>query len=150
MHKQNKQAFRVSLTELHSLCEANYARIMRLFPDYEGCNTRELIVGSARVRIEVLERARYTTIFQLDQWHAGSQWLGRLRVELRAYHDARMVEVGMFQSHRRIEARYDYPNTRMHQQDEKLQQNSFLADWLDHCLANGRLGVDITAPLTAA
>ena len=140
----------MSLTELHGLCEANYARMMRLYPDYEGCNARELIVGSARVRIEVMERARYTTIFQLNQWHAGSRWLGRLRVELRAYHDASMAEVGMFQAHRRIAARYSYPNARMYQQDEKLQQNRFLADWLEHCLANGRLGVDVTAPLTDA
>ncbi len=150
MQKQNKQAFKLSLTELHGLCEANYARLVRLFPDYEACNAREFIVGSARVRLEVRERARYTTIFQVDQWHAGSRWLGRLRVELRAYHDARMVEVGMFQSHRRIAARYSYPNARMYQQDEKLQQNRFLADWLEHCLANGRLGVDVTAPLTDA
>ena len=64
--------------------------------------------------------------------------------------DARMVEVGMFQSHRRIAGRYNYPNARMYQQDEKLQQNRFLADWLEHCLANGRLGVDVTAPLTDA
>jgi uncharacterized protein YqiB (DUF1249 family) len=150
LQKQNKQAFKTSLTELHGLCEANYARLMRLYPEYEGCNARELIVGSARVRIEVLERARYTTIFQLNQWHAGSRWLGRLRVELRAYHDASMVEVGMFQTHRRIAARYNYPNAHMYQQDEKLQQNRFLADWLEHCLANGRLGVDVTAPLTDA
>ena len=150
MQKQNKQAFKLSLTELHGLCEANYARLVRLYPDYEGCNARELIVGSARVRIEVLERARYTTIFQLNQWHAGSRWLGRLRIELRAYHDARMVEVGMFQSHRRIAGRYNYPNARMYQQDEKLQQNRFLADWLEYCLANGRAGVDVIAPLTDA
>lgn len=150
MQKHNKQVFKLSLTELHGLCEANYARIVRLYPDYESCNARELIVGGARVRLEVQERARYTTIFALNQWHAGSRWLGRLRVELRAYHDVRMVEVGMFQSHRRIAGRYNYPNARMYQQDEKLQQNRFLADWLEHCLANGRLGVDVTTPLTDA
>ena len=56
---------------------------------------------------------------------------------MRAYHDAGMLEVGSFQSHRRIEPRYSYPNRHMHQQDEKSQQNSFLADWLEHCLGNG-------------
>ena len=121
---------------------------MRLYPDYEACNTRELIVGTAKVRLDVLERARYTTIFQFNQWHATSRWLGRLRVELRAYHDTSMVEVGMFQSQRHVAGRYSYPNERMFQQDEKLQQNSFLADWLEHCLQNGRLGVEFTAPLT--
>ena len=57
---------------------------------------------------------------------------------MRAYHDAGMLEVGMFQSHRKIAARYQYPNHAMHQQDEKSQQNRFLADWLEHCLQHGR------------
>ena len=34
----------------------------------------------------------------------------------------------------------------MHQQDEKYQQNRFLAEWLEHCLANGRSGVEFTLP----
>lgn len=136
--------------ELHGLCEANYVRLLQLHPEYESCNSRELLVGNAKVRIEVTDRARYTTIFQINQWHAGSRWLGRLRVEMRAYHDACMAEVGMFQSHRRIEPRYSYPNSRMFAQDEKYQQNRFLADWLEHCLRNGRVGNDITAILTDA
>ena len=71
------------------------------------------------------------------QQHAEARWLGGLRVEVRAYHDAGMLEVGSFQSHRRIQPRYNYPNEQMHQQDEKSQQNRFLADWLEHCLGNG-------------
>ena len=51
-----------------------------------------------------------------------------------------MLEVGAFQSHRRIAPRYDYPNPAMYQQDEKLRQNLFLADWLEHCLQNGLSG----------
>jgi len=34
--------------------------------------------------------------------------------------------------------RYTYPNDNMYQEDEKLQQNRFLSDWLEHCLQNGR------------
>jgi uncharacterized protein YqiB (DUF1249 family) len=30
----------------------------------------------------------------------------------------------------------------MHQQDEKSQQNRFMADWLEHCLQNGRVSAD--------
>lgn len=132
----NRQ-FRLDLAELHAVCEANYARLLRLFPDYETSNQREFQLGSAHVRLEVLERCRYTTIFRLSQQHAEARWLGSLRAEVRAYHDAGMLEVGSFQSHRRIQPRYDYPNEKMHQQDEKSQQNRFLADWLEHCLGNG-------------
>ncbi len=132
-----KKTYKLNLADLHSVCEANYARLMCLFPDYETSNTREFSVGPARVQLEVAERCRYTTIFRVLQQGSDPQWLGNLRLEIRAYHDARMAEVGMFQSHRRIEGRYSYPNDRMYQQDEKCQQNQFLADWLEHALHNG-------------
>ena len=135
---------------MHALCEANYARMLRLFPDYESANSRELLIGTAKVTLEVIERCRYTTIFQIHQHQAQSRWLGRLRVEVRAYHDVGMLEVGMFQSHRRIAARYGYPNSRMFQQDEKYQQNRFLADWLEHGLHNGRAAHDLSTPATSS
>lgn len=138
MRKLTKKPFKLDLKALHAICDANYARVLRLFPDYETCNTRDFAVGNACVRFEVIERCRYTTMFRLLQDQAESRWLGRLRIEVRAYHDAGMLEVGMFQSHRRIAARYEYPNDSMFQQDEKYQQNRFLADWLEHCLLNGR------------
>jgi len=137
LQQAKRKRFKLDLRELHALCEANYARLLRLFPDYETSNSREFVVGSAKVRLDVVERCRYTTIFHLHQQQAEARWLGRLRVEVRAYHDAGMMEVGMFQSHRQVAARYSYPNEHMFQQDEKSQQNRFLADWLEHCLQNG-------------
>ena len=110
MQRAAKQAYRVDLAALHAVCEANYARLLRLFPDYESANALEFDVGTARVRIDVIERSRYTTIFRLFQTHAEAEWLGLMRVEVRAYHDAGMLEVGAFQSHRRVEGRYEYPN----------------------------------------
>ena len=82
----------------------------------------------------------------LHQQHAEPRWLGRLRVEVRAYHDASMLEVGMFQSHRKVAVRYQYPNKNMYQQDEKSQQNRFLADWLEHCLQNGHASQPLAVP----
>ena len=148
LQQARKKQFKVDLAELHAVCEANYARLLRLFPDYENSNSREFIAGSASVHLEVIERCRYTTIFHLHQQHAEARWLGHLRVEVRAYHDAGMLEVGMFQSHRQIAPRYQYPNDRMFQQDEKSQQNRFLADWLEHCLQNGRSSLDLCLPAT--
>jgi uncharacterized protein YqiB (DUF1249 family) len=146
--KQTKKPFKLDITELHAVCDANYARLSRLFPDYETRNFRDLLVGAAQVRLTVVERCRYTTIFQLHQQRAESRWLGLWRVEVRAYHDVRMLEVGMFQSHRHVAARYQYPNDQMFAQDEKYQQNRFLADWLEHCLQNGRTALEIVAPVT--
>ena len=146
VQKLRKKPFKMDLRELHALCEANYARLLRLFPDYETSNRRDILVGSASVRMEVVERCRYTTIFRLHQTQAEAEWLGLLRVEVRAYHDAGMLEVGAFQSHSRVKGRYAYPNDRMYQQDEKSQQNHFLADWLEHCLENGRSSSPLPTP----
>jgi hypothetical protein len=148
LQKLTRKPFKVDLTELHAVCDANYARLLRLFPDYENCNARDLLVGSAQVRLTVVERCRYTTIFHLHQQRAESRWLGLLRVEVRAYHDVRMLEVGVFQSHRQAAARYQYPNDQMFAQDEKYQQNRFLADWLEHCLLNGCADLDVGASMT--
>jgi uncharacterized protein YqiB (DUF1249 family) len=147
VQKHKKKAFKLDLSVLHAVCEANYARLLRLFPDYENCNGKDFLVGAATVRLAVVERCRYTTIFRIEQQRGESRWLGQLRVEVRAYHDARMLEVGMFQSHRRVAARYEYPNAKMFAQDEKYQQNRFLSDWLEHCQQNGRVALDIAAPV---
>lgn len=177
---RQKGAYKVDLRGLHALCEANYIRLIRLFPDYESSNQRRFMLQAAHVHIEVLERSRYTTLFQLRSFRPsgpasdstgqgpnaepnnhsapsngkeptddnGSEvhtgWLAPLRLEARAYHDAGMLEVVGFQKARRAEGRYDYPNPAMHQQDEKNQQNTFLADWLAHCLSHGEADI---APL---
>ena len=97
--------YRVDLCELQALCAANYARVLRLFPEYEGRNARQFCVGTARVRIDVIERTRYTTVFRLQCLRAaadaeagaapaaGAEWLAPLRIDARAYHDAGLLEV---------------------------------------------------------
>lgn len=136
-----KDSYSVDIGALHACCEANYARLLRLFPDYEQCNERRFLVAGEQLHIEVLERSRYTTTLRLSKWRRGDgsdrRWLVPLRVDLRAYHDAAMLEVVAFQRSGRIAPRYAYPNARMHQQDEKCRQNAFLTEWLEHCLRHG-------------
>lgn len=133
----HRQRYTVDLTGLHAVCEANYARMMRVFPAYEISNRTEFALLDERVSIDVVERSRYTTIFRIASRPLAQAWLAPLQMEVRAYHDAAMLEVGSFQASGTVQARYAYPNPAMHQQDEKSQQNRFLADWLEHCLANG-------------
>ncbi|MFK7829773.1 MAG: DUF1249 domain-containing protein [Congregibacter sp.] len=151
-----KSGYKVDLRALHALCEANYARLLRLFPDYESRNVQQFSVAGAQVHVEVIERSRYTTLFRLQCFHPSQpsepsdapvsanklasnnvHWLPPLNLEVRAYHDASMLEVIGFQSVSRLQGRYTYPNPAMHQRDEKFQQNTFLADWFSHCLHNG-------------
>lgn len=132
-----RQRYKVDLTVLHALCEANYARLVRLFPDYEVRNRREFQLGDERVVLEVMERSRYTTCLRLRSLAGGERWLAPLTIDVRAYHDAAMLEVTSFQASGGVRGRYSYPNAAMHQQDEKNQQNRFLADWFEHCIQHG-------------
>lgn len=138
-----RNGYKVDLKDLHAQCEANYLRLKRLFPDYESCNSRRFAVGSEQLHLEVLERSRYTTMFRLQSWSRAATeeaerfWLPPLCLDLRAYHDAAMLEVVAFQRQHRPESLNAYPNPRMHQRDEKSQQNRFLSDWLEHCLSHG-------------
>lgn len=159
--------YRVDLRELQALCAANYARVLRLFPEYEARNARQFCVGAVRVRIDVIERTRYTTVFRLQCLRAatdaearaapasGAEWPVPLRIDARAYHDAGLLDVIDFagadrappppgSGKQRLPGRQPYPNPAMHQPDEKRQQNRFLADWLSHCLRHGRADVDDT------
>lgn len=136
--RQQRQGYSVDLPDLHALCEANYARLLQVFPSYETANSRELLAGESRIRLEVSERSRYTTAFRLTKVGPLSAPFGTVTLALRLYHDARMAEVVSFQRHRHLAGRYRYPNALMYQRDEKYQQNHFLAELLAFCLTEGR------------
>jgi uncharacterized protein YqiB (DUF1249 family) len=141
--------YSIDLAGLHATCESNYARLLQLFPDYETANCREFqLRGGQRVRIDIVERCRYTTLMRVCQRGGTDDWLTPPQFDLRVYHDARMVEVSSFQASDRIAARYEYPNPDMHARDEKTQQNLFLAEWLSHCLEQGQSTTGLPASLT--
>jgi uncharacterized protein YqiB (DUF1249 family) len=141
--------YSIDLAGMHATCESNYARLLQLFPDYETANNREFqLSGGQRVRIDVVERCRYTTLMKVNQQGVADDWLVPTQFDLRAYHDARMVEVSSFQARGRIAARYEYPNPAMHARDEKAQQNLFLAEWLAHCLKQGHSSTGLPTSLS--
>ena len=65
------------------------------------------------------------------------------RMSIRLYHDACIAEVISSQDVFQVKPRYDYPNKRMHQQDEKQQINQFLNEWLHLCLAHGQVELEL-------
>jgi hypothetical protein len=134
-----RSRYKVKLGHLHALSEANYGRLLRVFPDYEQASERQVLVGHCVLALTVTDRARYTTTMLLRQRSPVASALDLLvTLEVRLYHDVRMTEVLSFQTHRSVQARYDYPNPRMYQRDEKLQQYQFVADLLAFCLREGR------------
>ena len=131
-------------------CEANYARIMQLLPDMERVDQRHFGIELAgaqplQFRIVVKERCKYTTMIDISQLPSGADrsqpWLQDCDAtpcfSLRVYHDARMAEVIAYNRHQRLHPSYDYPNDKMYHRDEKAQLNTFLGEWLSHCLKYG-------------
>ena len=129
-----EKPYKLSLSSLHALCESNYLKFLRVFRDYQNTNERVLMVGDSRILLTVTERARYTTTFKVVQV-SNSPFIKHLELELRAYHDARMLEILAFQRSRFIKGTYRYPNPSMHQKNEKLSQTQFVSEWLSHLLA---------------
>lgn len=134
--------YRVDLATQMACCEANYARLLKLMPalnEQEQWNY-DVQAGakSWQIRLRVIERARYTTMLEITQHNGLQQWGSSPSLQVRLYHDASMAEVVAWQGHHRLRPRYDYPNQKMYQRDEKAQFNRFLEEWLSYSLAHGQ------------
>lgn len=135
------------LTKQMALCEANYARLLKLLPNIDECERRDFIVdmgrGEALISISVEERFKFTSTLSVSQSYikqsaaVSVQQLLSPKLMVRMYHDARMAEVVNPSKKSQLSGRYSYPNKLMHQVDEKIQLNEYLAQWLSHCITHG-------------
>lgn len=90
------------------------------------------------VEIKIVEAFKYTTTLEIVQRPQFKKWMTNPSMLVRVYHDASTAEVVSYQGHRNLKPRYSQPNPKMYHSDEKMQVNSFLGDWLTHCLKVGR------------
>lgn len=120
------------------LCETNFAQLRRLLPRNEIVGeTVSYQVGSAIYQLKIVESTRYTSLVDIKQTAPAVSYWSLPSMTIRLYYDARVAEVCASQQIYRFKARYDYPNKKLHQRDEKHQINQFLADWLRYCMAHG-------------
>ena len=135
-----KKRYRIDLPAHMAECDANYLRLMKLFPGLreEDVSVFAMVLGdhSHRVQLTVRERGPYTTLIELEQQRRCA-WTPRLFMLVRRYHDARSAEVVECHGARHFRPVYDYPNQHMHQPDEKAQVNRFLTEFLSMCLRHG-------------
>jgi hypothetical protein len=122
------------------LCEENYAILLRLVPQLsrlrgEHCCKR---TGMA-LHLEILEQARYTTLLRLTYFFPHDDGVVHRipRADpdalLRAYHDARQVEViDLRQTALPLHNHYRCPAL-----EAKWKANLFLSKWLAYCAAQG-------------
>lgn len=141
-----RKTYKVDLREQMACCEGNYLRLMKLMPEFDDTQHwhYETTVGdnALSLTLEITERAPYTTMLNVSQCSGVSDWCVAPEIQVRLYHDVRMAEVVAWREHRRLQVRYAYPNKAMYQQDEKSQQNQYLADCLRQLLDHGHMPID--------
>ena len=136
----NGSNYNIDLAAHIAECDANYWRVMRLFPDLrerDENSFRVTLAGrEAVVSIEVTERSRYTTVVRL-RTSPQAPWGSMPTFGVRLYHDANCAEVIEYQRRRHFESAYAYPNPAMRHRDEKAQVNRLLGEFLSCCLGHG-------------
>ncbi|OEF25483.1 DUF1249 family protein [Vibrio rumoiensis] len=132
-----QKTYHVDLAGLMRIYETNYAKMNALIPMEPSVGqTRSYQVSDMSYQLEIKEVTRYTTLVDVCQCDVRPVFpLPRMLVRL--YHDARVAEVCSSEQISRVKPRYDYPNKKMMQKDEKFQLNQFLGEWLSFCLRHG-------------
>ncbi|GLT18505.1 dehydrogenase [Vibrio zhanjiangensis] len=132
-----KKPYHVDLADLMRTYETNYAKLNALLPSKAKVgDVRCYQAANMTYQIQVAEVTKYTTLVDICQ-SDDVPVFPLPQMSVRLYHDARVAEVCECAHLKRVRARYDYPNDKMVQQDEKLQRNRFLGDWLSFCLRHG-------------
>jgi uncharacterized protein YqiB (DUF1249 family) len=149
--------YQLNLSSLMNLCDTNYMLMLKILANKECVGEQRcfFISDFLSYTVTVKEVTRYTSVVSFAQdlnvfirknntsntTHSSPKLakLFRPSMLLRLYHDARMAEVISCQDIRHVKPRYDYPNSHMHQPDEKQQINLFLNEWLRLCLRLGQV-----------
>lgn len=142
-----KLRYKADFTAYMTLCESNYVKAMQLVSlhkDYCEYGVELPNHAQALIKLTITQRCKYTTMLTLEK-DLLSPWLVDLIFDVRLYHDAKGLEITRFQRQKTSNIRYDYPNDKMFQQDEKIQQQTFLAECLSYCLQYGLSDVKLSA-----
>jgi uncharacterized protein YqiB (DUF1249 family) len=120
------------LVALMALYESNYVRLAELAghpASLRGAAT-SIVPGDCELRLQVLERSRYTTDLSLTYLLpptelSGQEALAVPNLLLRAYHDARLVEV--------------LPGATSREREllQSWTRNMMLNKWLEYCAERG-------------
>jgi uncharacterized protein YqiB (DUF1249 family) len=141
----SSQRYQIDLSGHLADCEVNFRRLQQLLPaDIEAGDSLRFGVAGSAVELLIKERAPYTTMLEIRLQKPLFLDLPAPALNVRMYHDARLAEVMGASGLRPLKPRYTYPNAGMFQRDEKVQQNTYLGEWLSLCL---ELGHSLDNPL---
>lgn len=149
--------YRIDLKAFMACCEANYFRLLGLFPNLQSMDERRIglsLGAEVETVLTVLERTSYTTLLSIAQRKTDIaesldtrsertdkpvtvRWFKPPILTVRLYHDAQIAEVVTYGTNRGVRPKNAYPNQQMFQPDEKRQWNNFLEEWLVLCRQHG-------------
>ncbi|VAW98205.1 hypothetical protein MNBD_GAMMA23-26 [hydrothermal vent metagenome] len=130
--------------------EMNYHALLQLVPDLRMDIKKPMMhqlgslvnnhfsfdMAGARLSIRLLELNRYTQHLQvINHFKTDKKLLPALCLNVRAYHDASVVEVISCSGIEKLLPDYTYPNEKMLLKDEKRQANRLLFEWLSSAKA---------------
>lgn len=121
-----------------ALYETNYRRLNRLIPNLKAIKLNKIIdLPISKLSIRIIEQYKYTSLIVLHQSLITTfTQLSVINMELRACHDACVIEVIAYQGESPIQSALTYPNKQMLQRDEKKQLNLLLKEILESALKN--------------
>lgn len=115
------------------LYEHNFATLSALFPGIVNGDDVQLQqrFEHSILSLQVREKNKYTLLLEVTEKYCESPaWRQALNMRIRLYTDAKLAEVVSYQGRARFLPKYETPNPKMYQRDEKHQVNHLLYDWL--------------------
>ncbi len=129
-----------SFVSLMTLYESNFIRLSWLALDVQSlpdCAVSH-VAGDCELHLAVLDRSRYTTTLSLTyRFNDMGRFIAEPNLELRVYHDARLVEaLGPIDSRRHRDLA-DMRGNGGQRIDERWTRNQMLNKWLEYCAERG-------------
>jgi uncharacterized protein len=130
----------VSFVSLMTLYESNYIRLRSLAGDVKRASGTHVsrVRGDCDLHLNVLEHSPYTSILRLTYWFdEASGAVADPDLEVRVYHDARLVEAtrcGRWLRHPGLEAIRSSVGATL---GERWLRNMLLNKWLEYCMERG-------------
>jgi len=141
-----KKAF-IDFPGFLSSCEMNFLKLVKVFPFIHDAVERQIEMyflngDRSQLHFQVLERTRHTSVLSLCLFDQNA-YLKEAEMEIRVYHDMKVVEVLSVQSVDVRKSTIRKSENGMLQPSERLQASRLLSEWLDHCLEFGIVPIDL-------
>ena len=121
-----------------AVCEANFLRLKKILKNFSVnkylFETINPDSSSNPISFKVIHRTKHTLIIEAKQ-KIKLKKMESLIIRIQISLDAKLAEVISFQGERAVP--YFMKVLKTQSRDEKIQQNRFLAEWLENIFANG-------------